>query len=40
MTVQLHYLPVIPYEEFKDLDTVELAALVKARIQECIDTNI
>ncbi len=40
LTVQLHYLPVIPYEEFKDLDTVALATLVKARIQECIDANI
>ena len=39
LTVQMHYLPVIPYEEFKDLDTVELAALVKSRIQECIDAN-
>ncbi len=39
ITVQLHYLPVIPYEEFKDMTTVELAALVKARIQDCIDTN-
>jgi len=39
LTVQLHYLPVIPYEEYEDLDTVELAALVKSRIQECLDTN-
>ena len=39
ITVQLHYLPVIPYEEFRDLSTVELAALVKQRIQECIDAN-
>ena len=36
---QMHYLPVIPYEEYKDLDTVALAALVKARIQECIDAH-
>lgn len=39
LTVQLHYLPVIPYEEYKELSTVELAALVKSRIQECIDAN-
>lgn len=31
--VQLHYLTPIPYEEYKDLKTVELAALVKSRIQ-------
>lgn len=39
LTVQMHYLPVIPYEEYKDLSSVELAALVKARIQEAIDMN-
>lgn len=39
LTVQMHYLPVIPYEEFKDLDTVALATLVKQRIQDCIDAN-
>lgn len=40
LTVQMHYLPVIPYEEFKDMTTVELAAMVKAKIQECLDANI
>ncbi len=39
ITVQMHYLPVIPYEEFKDMSTVELAAMVKQRIQDCIDAN-
>ena len=39
LTCQMHYLPVIPYEEYKDLDTVALAALVKSRIQECMDAN-
>lgn len=34
VSVQLHYLAPIPYEEYKDLNTTELAALVKARIQE------
>ena len=39
MTVQMHYLPVIPYEEFQDMNTVELAALVKSKIQACIDAH-
>lgn len=37
VTVQLHYLPPIAYEEYKDLKTVELAALVKSKIQAVID---
>ena len=37
VTVQLHYLEPIPYEQFKDMKTVELAALVKARIQQTLD---
>ena len=37
VTVQLHYLKPIPYEEYKDLKTVEIAALVKERIQAVID---
>ena len=40
LTVQMHYLPPIPYEEFKDLDTVELAAMVKKRIQDCLDEHL
>ena len=40
VTVQMHYLKPIPYEEFKDLKTVDLAELVKSRIQECIDANL
>ena len=36
VTVQIHYLQPIPYEEYKDLKTVELAALVKSRIAEAI----
>ena len=39
-TVQLHYLPPIPYEEYKMLKSVELAALVKSRIQAAIDAHI
>lgn len=37
VTVQLHYLKPIVYEEYKDMKTVELAELVKSRIQEAID---
>lgn len=40
LKAQMHYLPVIPYEEYKDLDTVALAALVKERIQACMDANL
>ena len=40
VSVQLHYLEPIPYEAYKDLKAVELAALVKAKIQETIDRNI
>lgn len=39
VTAQLHYLAPIPYEEYKDMKAAELAALVKSRIQECIDAN-
>ena len=37
MAVQLHYLKPIPYEEYKDLKTVDIAAMVKDRIQAVID---
>ncbi len=40
VTVQLHYLEPIYYEEYKDMTTVELAALVRARIEERIQTQI
>ena len=39
VTVQLHYLPAISYEEYKDLKTTELAALVKERIGQVIQAN-
>jgi 1-acyl-sn-glycerol-3-phosphate acyltransferase len=39
VTVQMHYLKPIPYEEYKDLKTVEVADLVKSRIQEVLDAN-
>ena len=38
VSVQLHYLKPICYEEYKDLKTVELADLVKSRIQDIINT--
>ena len=37
LTAQIHFLKPICYEEYKDLKTVDLAALVKSRIQETID---
>lgn len=39
VSVQMHYLKPIPYEEYKDLKTVDIAALVKSRIQECLDAH-
>lgn len=36
LTVQLHYLPLIPYEEFAGLKATEVAALVKERIAQAI----
>ena len=40
VAVQMHYLKPIVYEEYKDMKTPELAALVKARIQEALDANM
>ena len=40
VTVQLHYLKPIPYEEYADMKPAEVAALVKQRIQEKIDESI
>lgn len=39
MTVQLHFLEPIPYEDYKSMKTVELAAVVKERIQTVLDAN-
>jgi len=39
LSVQIHYLPLIPYEEFAGLKATEVAALVKARIEETIRTH-
>ena len=33
-TTQIHYLTPIPYEEYKDMKTPEIAAEVKRRIEQ------
>lgn len=33
----IHYLPPIPYEEYKDMSSVEVANLVQSRIQTKMD---
>ena len=38
--VQLHYLPVIPYEEYKDMKPAELADLVRSRIEAKIKESV
>ncbi len=38
--VQLHYLKPIAYEEYVGMKAAEVAALVKSRIQECLDRNV
>ena len=40
VTVQLHYLKPIPYEEYAGMKPAEVAALVKQRIQEKTDESI
>lgn len=40
VSVQLHYLKPIAYEEFEGMKATEVAALVKSRIQEAIDANM
>ncbi len=37
VTVQIHYLKPIPYEEYAGMKTVDIAAMVKARIQATLD---
>ena len=39
LSCQLHFLKPIPYTEYAGMKTNEIAALVKSRIQECIDAN-
>lgn len=40
VTVKMYYLKPIPYEEFADMKTVELAALVKERIAQTIEAGL
>jgi 1-acyl-sn-glycerol-3-phosphate acyltransferase len=37
VSVKMHYLTPIPYEEYANLKTVELAALVKERIAKAME---
>ena len=37
--VQIHYLKPIPYEEYKDLNTKDLAEMVRSRIEETVIAN-
>lgn len=39
VSVQLHYLKPIEYEEYKDMKTTQLADLVKSRIAACMEEN-
>lgn len=39
LSVQIHYLPLISYEEFAGLKATEVAAMVKSRIEEAIRTH-
>ena len=39
LPVQIHYLKPIAYEEYQGMKAAEVAALVKARIQQAIDEN-
>lgn len=40
VTCKIHYLPVIEYDEYKDLKTTEIAQLVQNRIQTYINEHI
>ncbi len=40
VTVQVHFLKPLLYEDYKDMKTTEIAALVEERIQHVIDENI
>ena len=40
VTVQVHFLEPIYYEEYKDMKTTEIAAIVQERIQNVIDANV
>lgn len=40
VAVQIHYLKPILYEEYKDMNTVELAAMVRSRIEAVVQANL
>lgn len=40
VTVQVHFLPAIEYDDYKDMKTPEIAEMVKEQIQSTIDANI
>lgn len=40
VTVQVHFMKPILYDEYKDMKTTEVAALVQERIQKTIDANV
>ena len=40
VTVQVHFLKPMYYEEYKDMKTTEIAAEVKKRIEQTIEENI
>jgi 1-acyl-sn-glycerol-3-phosphate acyltransferase len=40
ISAQIHYLKPIAYEEYQGMKAAEVAALVKARIQQAIDENL
>lgn len=39
LTVQVHFLEPLYYDEYKDMKTTEIAAEVKRRIEKCIEQN-
>ena len=39
VSMQIHYLESIPYEEYKDMKTPELAQMVHDRIEACVKAN-
>jgi 1-acyl-sn-glycerol-3-phosphate acyltransferase len=40
VTVQIHYLPPMEYEEYGEMNTKELAALVRSRIEEKVKASL
>lgn len=39
VVTQIHYLKPIPYDEYKDMNSIEIAQCVQCRIQKCIEEN-